>query len=56
MYRFRTSVQNRNRLMDVENKLMVTKGRCVRGEINQELQMNRYPLLYIRWASLVAQQ
>ena len=56
MYHFMTCVQNRNRLMDVENKLLVTKQRCIWGEINQELQMNRYPLLYIRWASLVAQQ
>ena len=37
MYHFMTCVQNRNRLKDVENKLLVTKRRCIWGEINQEL-------------------
>ena len=41
-------LQNRNRLTDIENKLMVTKGETLGEGINQELGMNIYTLLYIR--------
>ena len=40
---------NRNRLTDIENKLMVTKGEMWRGGINQELGIKIYTLLYIKW-------
>ena len=43
-----TCIQNRKRLTDVENKLMVTKGERAAGGINWELEMNRYTLLYIK--------
>ena len=39
---------NRNRLTDIENKLMVTKGEMWRGGINQELGINIYTLLSIK--------
>ena len=39
-----TYLQNRNRLTDIENKLMVTKGQ--RG--GDKVQINRYTLLYIK--------
>ena len=43
-------LQNRNRLTDIENKLMVTKrdsgGRG--GEINEDFGINIYTLLYIK--------
>ena len=39
---------NRNRLTDIENKLMVTKGEREGGGINQEYGINRYKLLYIK--------
>ena len=42
-------LQNRNRLTDTENKLMVIKGLTVWGEINQELGINIHILLYISW-------
>ena len=43
-----TYLQNRNRLTDIENKLMVTKGETGGGGgINQELGMNIHTLLYI---------
>ena len=37
-----TYSQNWNILTDTENKLMVTKGETLGGEINQELEMNIY--------------
>ena len=40
-------MQNRNRLTDTENKLMVIKGLTVWGEINQELGINIHKILYI---------
>ena len=40
-------LQNRNRLTDIENKLMVTKGERV-GRENWEVGINRYTLLYIK--------
>ena len=39
---------NRNRLTDIENKLMVTKGEMWRGGVNQELGINIHTPLYIR--------
>ena len=38
-------MQNRNRLTDLENELMVTKGE--REGINQEYCVNRYKLSHI---------
>ena len=38
-------LQNRNRLTDIENKVMVTKGK---GGINWEFGIRRYTLLYIK--------
>ena len=40
-------IQNRNRLKDTENKLMVTKGE-MGGGLNYEFWINRYTLLYIK--------
>ena len=42
-----TYLQNRNRLTDIENKLMVTKGERGGGGINEEFGIKRYTLLYI---------
>ena len=43
-----TDLQNRNRLIDIENKLMVTKGeRRGWGGINQEFGINKYTHYYI---------
>ena len=33
---------------DIENKLMLPKGKEKNGEINQECGINRYTLLYIK--------
>ena len=41
-----TYLQNRNRLIDIENRLMVTQ-RETWGDINQELGMNIHTPLYI---------
>ena len=43
-----TYLQNRNRLTDIENTLMVTKGETWRGGINQGLGINIHTLLYIK--------
>ena len=43
-----TYLQNSNRLTDIENKFMVTKGERGEGGINQEFRINRYTLLYIK--------
>ena len=40
--------QNRNRLTDLENKLMVTKGERRGQGINWEFGINIYTLLYIK--------
>ena len=40
-------LQNRKRLIDVENKLMVTKGERERG-INWEIGTDIYTLLYMK--------
>ena len=42
-----TYLQNRNRVTDVENKLMVTKGERG-GGINWEIGIDTYTLLYIK--------
>ena len=41
-----TYLQNGNRLLDIENKLMVTKGERWRG--GDKLESNIYTLLYIK--------
>ena len=38
-----------NRLTDIENKLMVPKGRGGDGRINYEFGIKRYTLLYVKW-------
>ena len=43
-----TYLQNRNRLTDIENKHMVTKGETWCRGINQEHGINIHTLLYIR--------
>ena len=43
-----TYLQNRNRVTDVENKLMVTKGERVAGGINWETVIDIYTLLFIK--------
>ena len=42
-----TYLQNRNRVTDVKNKLMVTKGERG-GRINWEIGIDVYTLLYIK--------
>ena len=42
-----TYLQNRNRVTDVENKLMPTQGERGRG-INGEIGIDTYTLLYIK--------
>ena len=42
-----TYLQNRNRLIDTENKFVVTKG-DMRGGIHQGFEMNRYTLLQVK--------
>ena len=42
-------IQNRNRLIDLENKLMITKEESMGwGEINYEFKINIYTQLYIK--------
>ena len=41
------NLQNRSRPADIENKLMVTKGKGEVG-INEEFGINIYTLLYIK--------
>ena len=45
MYKW-SYLQNRNRVIDVENRLMVTKGE--KGGINWETGIDIYTLLYIK--------
>ena len=42
---------SRDRLTDIENQLMVTKGEKGERKINEELGMNRYTLLCIKQIS-----
>ena len=49
-----TYLQNFNRLTDIENTLMVTKGEMWQGGINQETGINIYTLLYIRLEKEIA--
>ena len=44
-----TYLQNRNRLTDLESKLMVTRGEGCRERIVREFGINMYALLYLRW-------
>ena len=39
-------LQNKNRLTDIENKVMVTKGE--RRDVNYKYGVKRYTLLYIK--------
>ena len=41
-------IKDGNRLTDLENKLMVTKGEKWKGGINQESGDNIYTLLYVK--------
>ena len=46
--------RNRNKSIDMGNKLMVTKGETWQGWINQKLGINMYTPLYTRrWVNLV---
>ena len=40
---------NRNRLTDLENRLVVAKGEGVEGRMDWEFGVSRYKLLYIGW-------
>ena len=42
------NLQKRNRLTDLENKLMVTRGEWGEG-ILRELGIDMYTLLYLKW-------
>ena len=42
-----TYVQNRNKLTDIENKLMVTRRERRQGGVNLGFRINRYTFLYI---------
>ena len=43
-----TYLQNRKRLIDIENKFMVIKGEKVGGRMNSEFKINRYIWLCIK--------
>ena len=43
-----TYLQNRNRVTDVENKIMVTRGERGGGGINWEFGIDMYTLLYLK--------
>ena len=43
-----TYLQNRNRVTNVENKLMVTRGESGRGGINWEIGIDIDTLLYLK--------
>ena len=43
-------MQNRNRLIGIERKLVITKGEKCKG-VNDEYRINRYKLLYIKLIS-----
>ena len=42
-------LQSGKRFTDIENKLMVTKGKCVWGGVNQGFGINIYTILYIKY-------
>ena len=44
-----TYLQNRNRLTDLESKLMVTRGEGCRGGIDWEFGIDMYKLLYLKY-------
>ena len=44
-------IQNRNRLTDIENKLMLIKREREGGGTNQKYESNKYKLLYLKWIS-----
>ena len=44
-----TYLWNRNRLTDIENRLVVAKGERDEGGIDWEFGISRYKLLYIEW-------
>ena len=48
LYRW-TYLQNRNRLTDLENELMVTRGEGLEGGIVKEFGFDMYTLLYLKW-------
>ena len=41
-------MQNRNRLTDIDNKLVVTKGGRKRGGANYRYGIKRYKLMFIK--------
>ena len=47
----RMNLQNRKRLTDLENKLMVARGEGRREGIVREFGMDMYTLLYLKWIS-----
>ena len=40
---------NRNTLIDMENRLVVAKGKAAGGRVDWEFGISRYKLLYIKW-------
>ena len=48
-----TYLWNRNRLWDIENRLMVAKGEGCGGEMDWEFGISRSKLLYIGWVNKV---
>ena len=46
-----TYLQNRNRLTDLENRLVVAKGREGESWMDWEFGVNRYKLLHSEWIS-----
>ena len=53
-----TYLQNKNRLTEIENKIMVTKGQAWRRWINQEFGINIFTLLYssivVCWSAVLS--
>ena len=43
------NLQNRNRLTDLENELMVTRGEGGGKQIVREFGIHMYTLLYLKW-------
>ena len=44
-------LQKRNRLIDMENRLVVAKVEGAGSGIDQEFEVSRYKLLYVEWIS-----
>ena len=44
-----TYQQNRSRLKDIEDRLVVVKGKWHGGGVNREFGIGRYKILYIEW-------